>query len=59
MHRIRISIDLPDSDYLAYEKEGKRRGTTVEHLVEETVQQLLMELDREEAEGTDHPIITS
>jgi hypothetical protein len=59
MHRIRISVDLPDESYLAYESEGRRRGTTVEHLVEQTVQQLLKELDEEETEGTDHPIIAS
>jgi hypothetical protein len=57
VRKVRICVDLPEDHYRAFEDEAKRRGVPVETLVEQTVQGLIRELEREEEEGTDHPII--
>ena len=57
--RLRIWVDLPDEAYRSYVSEGRRTGVEVETLVQQTVDGLLRELDREEREGTDHVIIPS
>ncbi|MFQ6098517.1 MAG: hypothetical protein ACE5O2_12395 [Armatimonadota bacterium] len=56
MHRVRVWAELSDEHYRAYEAEAKRRAVTVEELVEQTVNCLLRELEREEEECscTDH-----
>ena len=59
MRTVRVCVEIPEDRYRAYEGEAERRGTTVECLVEQVVDGLLKELDREEREGTDHPIIPS
>ena len=59
MRTVRVCVEIPEERYRAYQGEAERRGTTVEHLVEQVVHGLLQELDREEREGTDHPIIPS
>lgn len=56
MHKVRVCVDLPEEHYRAFEAEARRRGVSVEALVEQTVQGLIDELEREEREGTDHPI---
>jgi hypothetical protein len=53
MPRIRIEAELSDTFYRAYEQEARRQGVRVETLVEQTVNCLLRELEREEE---DHPI---
>lgn len=57
MRKVRICVDLAEEHYRAFEDEARRRGVTVESLVEQTVQGLVRELEREDQEGTDHPII--
>ncbi len=57
--KLRIWVDLPDEAYRSYVNEGRRTGVEVETLVQQTVDGLLRELDREEREGTDHVIIPS
>jgi hypothetical protein len=57
MKKVRVCVELTDSDYRAYEAEAKRRGVSVENLLEQTVAGLLRELEQEQREGTDHPII--
>jgi hypothetical protein len=59
MRTVRVCVEIPEERYRAYKGEAERRGTTVENLVEQVVHGLLQELDREEREGTDHPIIPS
>ncbi len=59
MRTVRVSVELPEERFRAYQGEAERRGTTVQQLVEKVVEGLLRELDREEREGTDHPIILS
>jgi hypothetical protein len=59
MRTIRVSVEIAEDRFRAYESEAERRGTTVERLVEEMVHGLLDELDREEREGADHIIIPS
>jgi len=59
MRRVRISVDIDDEVYSAFQREGQRLNVSVESLLEQTVQGLLREMHREESEGTDHPIIAS
>jgi hypothetical protein len=51
MHRVQVCAELSDKHYRAYECEAKRRGVTVEELVEQTVNCLLRELERDEEDG--------
>ncbi len=57
MTRIQIWVDLSDKEFHAYEREADRTGESIEHLVEKSVNTLLRELERDEEEGTDHPVI--
>jgi len=57
--KVRLCIEVSDEFYRAYESEARRRRSTVENLVEQTVTGLLAELKQEENSGTDHPIIPS
>jgi hypothetical protein len=59
MTRVKICVDLPDQEYRLFAAEAKRRGVTPESLVEECVAGLIRELDQEERDGTDHPIVLS
>ncbi len=56
MRRVRVWAQLSDEAYHAYEGEARRRGVEVERLVEQTVNCLLQELEREENEGTGYPL---
>lgn len=51
MHKVQIWAELSDEHFRAYEKEAERRDVTVEELVQQTVNCLLRELEREEDEG--------
>jgi hypothetical protein len=51
MHRVQVCAELSDKHYRAYESEAKRRGVKVEELVEQTVNCLLRELERDEEDG--------
>ena len=51
MPRIRIEAELSAEHLRAYQEEATRRGVKVESLVEQTVNALLEELEREEDEG--------
>ena len=59
MRKVRVWAELSEDAFHAYEGEARRRGVEVEALVEQTVNCLLQELEREENEGTDYPIIPS
>jgi hypothetical protein len=52
MQRVQVWAELSDETHHAYESEARRRGVTLETLVEQTVNCLLQELEREENEGT-------
>ena len=56
MRSVNVTIDLDDDSYRAYEAEARRSQTTVETLVQQVLQKLYGELEREEKEG-DHPIL--
>jgi hypothetical protein len=58
MQKVRIWADLDDEVYRAYEGEARRRGVTVESIVEQVVNNLLRRSEREGQEGFDHPIVT-
>ena len=57
MPTVRICVDISEEHFRAYQDEAERRGVGVEQLVQQMVQGLVEELDRDEREGTDHPII--
>jgi hypothetical protein len=61
MHKIQVWAELNDEHFKAYEAEAARRGSTVEELVQQTVNCLLKELEQEEEEGSgpDHLISAS
>ncbi len=48
MRKVRVWAEVSDDHYHAYEAEARRRGVTIEELVEQTVNCLLRELEREE-----------
>lgn len=50
MRRIQVWADLPDQHYREYEAEARRRGVPVEELIQQTVNCLLRELERDERE---------
>jgi hypothetical protein len=56
MPKVTLHVDIDPEHYEAYRSEARRRGVTVESLIEQTVEGMLGELQREELEGTDHPI---
>jgi hypothetical protein len=56
MTKVQIWVELSDDVFVAYEREAQRREVPVETLVEQTVNVLLEELERDEKEGTDHTI---
>lgn len=56
MTKIQIWVELPDDVLVAYEREARRREVPVESLVEQTVNVLLEEMERDEKDGTDHII---
>ncbi len=56
MRKVRVWAELSDAAYHAYEGEARRRGVEVESLIEQTVNCLLQELEREEK---DYPVVPS
>jgi len=59
MRKVQIWAELSDEVYHAYEGEARRRGVEIEALVQHTVNCLLQELERDENEGTNFPIVPS
>lgn len=57
MKKVHVWAELSEESFRAYDGEARRRGVKVEQLVEQTVNELLRELESEEREGTDHPIV--
>ena len=53
MPKVKIEAELSDTFYRAYQAEARRQGVEIEALVEQTVNCLLKELEREEE---DHEI---
>ncbi len=51
MQRVQVWAELTDEHYRAYETEARRQGVEVAELVQQTVNCLLRELEREEEEG--------
>ena len=57
--RVRICVELDEEVHRRFQREAEREGVTVESLLEKVVDGLLKEMEKEEAEGIDHPIIPS
>lgn len=59
MPRITIEAELSEEHLRAYEGEARRQGVAVELLVQQTVNQLLRELEEEERDGGCCPMVPS
>lgn len=51
MPEVRVKAKVSEEHFRAYQAEARRRGVPVEMLVQQTVNCLLEELEREEAGG--------
>ena len=56
MSKVKICVEIDEPDLRQYRIEAKRRGTTVEQLIEKMVNGLIQEMREEENLGTDHDI---
>jgi len=52
MRKVQVWIEMSDETFHAYEGEARRRGVQLETLVEQSVNCLLQDMEREENEGT-------
>ncbi len=59
MSKVHICVDVSETSLRLYQAEARREGVTVQVLLERTVNGLLRDMEKEEDEGTDHPIIAS
>ena len=59
MQKVHICVDMSEESLRAFEAEARREGVTAQSLIERTVNGLLRDMEKEEEEGTDHPIIAS
>lgn len=57
--RVRVWAEVSERHLHAYESEARRRGVSVENLVQQTVNNLLRELERDEEEDRDREFVTS
>lgn len=57
MSKVQICVELEDDAFRAFEDAAVREGTTVEAMLERTVNNLLRELERERKEGIDPQIV--
>ena len=55
MREIRITLEIDEEEYHAYDFEARRAGRSVEELVEEIARGLWREMKSEQEEA-DHPI---
>lgn len=59
MHKVTITLEVPDDHYRAFVAEAVRRETRVEVLVEQVMQNQLAKLEREERDNDELLIIPS
>ncbi len=59
MAQVQICIDISEESLHSFEAEAMREGVTVKSLLERMVNGLIRDMEREEDEGTNHPIIAS
>ena len=52
MRKVQVWVEMSDETFHAYEGEARRRGVQLETLVEQSVNYLLQDMEREENEGT-------
>jgi len=57
MPTVQISIELSEEHLRRVADAAKRRGVSVEKLLEQTVNRMIEENERDARDGTDHPII--
>jgi len=59
MAQVEICIEVSEEFLRSFEAEARREGSTVKCLLEKMVTGLIRDMEREEGEGTDHPVIAS
>jgi hypothetical protein len=57
MPKVTVDVELSDEHYRCIVNEAERRHVTVQSLVQQMTQELVLELEQEERDGTDHPIL--
>jgi low affinity Fe/Cu permease len=57
MAKVQIWVELSDEHLHKLSDAAEHKGVPVERLVEQTVKKLIEENEREEHDGTDHPIV--
>lgn len=59
MPKVTVDVELSPEHYRCIVGEAERRHVTVRSLVQQMTQALIRELEEEDRDGTDHPILTS
>ena len=57
MPRVQVWVELSEEHLRHLTDAAKRQGVPVEQLVEQTVNRLIEENERDQRDGTDHPIV--
>jgi len=57
MPKVRIWVELSEEHLRQLADAAQRQGVPVEELVEQTVNRLIEENERDQHDGTDHPIV--
>jgi hypothetical protein len=57
MPKVQVWVELSEEHLRQLTDAAKRRGVPVEELVEQTVNRLVEENERDQRDGTDHPIV--
>ena len=58
MPKVTVNVELSEEHYRSIVGESERRKVSVESLVQTMTQQLVRELEEEERNGTDHPVLS-
>ena len=58
MPKVKVEVELTEDHYRDMTLEAERRHVTVQSLVQQMTQELVRELEQEEQDGTDHPVLS-
>ena len=58
MPKVKVEVELTEDHYRDMTQEAERRRVTVQSLVQQMTQELVRELEQEERDGTDHPVLS-
>jgi hypothetical protein len=58
MPKVKVEVELTEDHYRDMTQEAERRHVSVQSLVQQMTQELVRELEQEEQDGTDHPVLS-